>query len=45
MGFLIDAVTRSVLTRWGTPPADALGLDFALLTDVVEYLAEIVVRI
>ena len=45
MGFLIDAVTRSVLTRWGTPPADALGSLMRYLQMLFKYLAEIVVRI
>ena len=43
MGFLIDAVTQSVHTR-RVRPGDAMDRD-VLLTDVVEYLAEIVVRI
>jgi len=44
MGFLIDAVTRSVFARRGRPGMRR-NTALALLTDVVEYLAEIIVRI
>ena len=43
MGFLIDAVTQGRFWPSGTPRWKGSGR--VLLTDVVEYLAEIVVRI